>query len=169
MSDIAPHAHVTVIMADFTSVDAAGKNNVIGAGVDVLGFDPGQGVTSRFGLLVTVTVPGSFAPCDLALEIALLTAAGDVASLPGPVPGGDPQVVRVGQFVTLQKPAMPGIPAGNADHFLARANIGIDFAAGLPLAAGGLYTWRIQIDGDTDHEVRYPFGVAGPPPSPVVG
>lgn len=164
MSEVAQNATVTILVSDFANSDAAGKLNVVGGTVAILGFDGMQGVTSRFSLSVVVNVPASLLPTDFALEISLLSN-GELVLLPG-VP--DPQPLRVAQPVSMER-------ATAAPTTLIRDHIGsnhvavLDFAGGLPLAVGGIYEWQVRIDGDDERTWRYPFAVVGPPQSPVFG
>lgn len=166
MSDIAAHAIINVMLADFAIADPQGKVNILGAGVTGIGFDPAQATTTRFTLVAQISLPRDRCPAEFAVEIALLDASGDIADLPGPA---GPQKMRVGQVVNIEK-AVPlpgsGVPR---EALRGQANIILDFGNGLPLTPGGAYRWRLQIDGDETVEVTYPFGVAGPPAGPVIG
>lgn len=163
MSEVAASADVSVVMADFANTDAAGKLNVVGGNVRVVGFDAMQGVTSRFAVAITVTVPESVLPTDLAVEIALVSG-GEVVSLQGPA---EPQPIRVAQTADLA--INNGLPKAIRDHVGASHSMVMDFASGLPLVPGRGYSWRVRIDGDSDHDVEYQFGVMGPPAPPVFG
>ncbi|NTW41771.1 MAG: hypothetical protein HGA44_18140, partial [Cellulomonadaceae bacterium] len=104
MSEIAAAAHVQATLCDFALSDAAGKVNIIGAGVAGLGYEPTSGTTTRFSLVVDISVPGEMCPLDFALEIALLDASGDIADVPGPA---GPQKMRIGHMVRMEKPVPP--------------------------------------------------------------
>jgi len=166
MSDIAALATVALTLADYAAADAQGKLNIIGGGISGVGFDPAQGISTRFSLVAQIAIPRDRCPAELALEIALLDATGDVADLPGPA---GPQKMRVGQVVNIEIPSP--VPGSGVPREALRgvATTILDFGNGLPLTPGAVYTWRLQIDGDETHEVLYPFGVSGPPPAPVIG
>jgi hypothetical protein len=165
MSDIAERSSIEIIVADFAIVDSAGKSNLVGAGVAMLGFDPRQGLTNRFSLWVSILVPAVLCPVEFPLEIALVDSLGELVLLPGPV---DRQVLRVAQIVTAEKPAAQ-IPMAQRDHIGSRVQLVLDFGSGLPLAPGSNYEWRVRLDGDEDHQKVYPFGVLGPGVGPVIG
>lgn len=163
MSAIAEAAEVSIIVADFANVDAAGKVNVLGAGVAGIGFDPSQGLTSRFTLVAYVFVPTTLLPAEFALEI-YLTLGGELVMAPGPV---EPQAVRIAQSVNLDPPM--AFPQPARGHVGGRHSAVLDFNNGLPLSPGGLYEWNVRIDGDSTRSWTYPFAIAGPTPGPVFG
>ena len=79
-----------------------------------------------------------------------------------------PQAVRVAQTPTVDRVQLP-IPVSMRDHVGGSTNVILDFQNGLPLAPNGNYEFRLQVDGDAENEVRYPFVVVGPPSGTVVG
>lgn len=167
MSEIAEKAQVSLFLADFAASDAVGKANVIGMGVSGLGFDPSQGVTSRFSVVAEVRIPSKLAPAEASIELALLNDAGEVTSIPGPV-GFQP--LRIAQVSQFEQPFVQhGYPMTQRDHVEAAARVVLDFGNGIPLAPGGMYTWQLRIDGDDDHLWTYPFIVSGGQPGPVFG
>lgn len=166
MSDVASRAAVNLLLADFASVDAGGKLNIIGAGVDTLGFDPAQGTTTRFTFVAQVSIPASMCPTEFAVEVALLDASGGIAELPSPA---GTQKMRVAHVVPMEKPALPVGVTASRDDLTTRSNMVLDFSNGLPLVPGGVYKWRLQIDGDDSVEHVYTMAVAGPPAGPVIG
>lgn len=167
MSDLAQNSEVGLVLADFASSDAGGKVNVVGAGIAVLGFDVNQGVSSRFTLWVNIRVPSRFCPAEFPVEVALLDEAGQLVALPGPVDGVT-QPLRIGQVVQVEK-SNAGLPLPVRDHIGGQVQMAFDFSNGLPLAIGGVYEWRVRIDGDDSIDWIYPFAVVGPPTGPVIG
>lgn len=165
MSEIAERSTVEIIVADFAIVDSAGKSNIVGAGIALLGFDPQQGITNRFSIWVSVLVPTSLCPAEFSVEFALVDAAGELVLMPGPA---GPQPLRIAQIVTAEKPNAQ-VPMAQREHIGARVHLVIDFGAGLPLTPGSNYEWRIQLDGDAERQTLYPFGVWGPSAPPVIG
>lgn len=164
MSEVARHSRVTILVSDFANSDMAGKVNVVGGTVAILGFDPMQGTTTRFSLTVITNVPSRLLPAEFSVEVTLMSN-GQPVLLPG-VP--EPQALRVAQPVTLGV----GTSAPTAlirDHIGANHVTILDFGNGLPLAVGGVYEWHVRIDGDDEHVWTYPLAVAGPPPGPVFG
>jgi hypothetical protein len=163
MSEIAQNAKVSILLADFARVDTEGKLNVVGGGVTGLGFDLGQGLTSRFTLVVIVWVPATLLPAECALEV-YLTQAGSVVMAPGPV---DSQAIRISQNVIVE-PLLAFPPAARS-HVGSHYTSVLDFNNGLPLAPGGMYEWNVRIDGDETQTWSLPITVAGAPGSPVLG
>lgn len=165
MSEYAKLATVDLALTDFANTDSAGKGNLIGAGVAVVGFQAPQGLTARIALWVAVHLPTALCPAEFPVEISLLDGAGELFNLPGP--SGD-QPLRMAQIVTLEKPNLP-IPVVQRDHIGSRSQIVVEFAGGLPLVPGQVYTWQVRLDGDVDRQWTYPFAVVGPQPSAVFG
>ena len=165
MSEIAERASTEIIVADFAIVDQAGKSNIVGAGVALLGFDPQQGLTSRFSVWVSVVVPTSLCPVEFPVEIALVDAAGDLVQIPGPA---GLQTLRIAQIVTAEKPSAQ-VAMAQRDHIGARIQLVMDFGSGLPLTPGANYEWRVRVDGDESGQAVYAFGVWGATAGPVVG
>ncbi len=155
MSEIAADADLSIWVADFASLDAVGKLNMLGGGVVLIGFDALQGVTTRFTVLGRVRVPAKYTPVDVPIELTLLDELGDVVTVGAPAP----QPIRVAQVAKLEKPnvvGMPTLPAElPAQHFIA-----LDIQ-GLPLQPGRVYSWSLRVDGDEDHAKRYEFFVPG--------
>lgn len=144
MSEISERIEATILLADYVSVDAAGKLNIIGGGIRFVGVDPNTGATSALGLLVVLNSPLS--GDSPAVEILLTTATGQVMSLPGP--DGKNQPLRIAQNVDFAEPALPGVavPKGSVPSTV---QIALNFANGLPLKAGYSYQFRVQVDHDT--------------------
>lgn len=165
MSEIAERAKVSVVMADFANTDAAGKANIVGGGVAVVGFDPNTAITSSFTVWIDIWIPTSLTPTEFPVEVALIDSAGDVVGIPGPA---GVQALRVAQVVQVERP-MPQLPNVLRDHIGSRVQLVFQFGNGLPVRPGGAFTWRIQIDGDEDHQWNYPWAVVGAQPGPVIG
>jgi len=165
VSEIAETAKVSISLADYGATDAAGKINIVGDGVAVLGYVPEAGLTNRFTLLVSVRLPTRLTPTEFPLEVALLDAAGNLAQVPGPA-GSQP--FRIAHVVQAQSgAAVYGQVV--SDHIGVHVHLALDMSNGLPIAANGLYRWRVQLDGDEEHSWTYPFAVGGPPAAPVFG
>lgn len=165
MSEIAASAKVNLAMADFAADDAAGKVNVIGKGIAIIGYDPRQNISTPFVLVCDVWLPTEKLPAEFAVDVALLDEDGEVVELPTPA---GTQKLRIANVADVKQPTGPFSNA-IAKHIGARHNLTVNFNTGLPLAPNGLYEWRIEIDGDEDYQWSYPFAVAGPPKSPVLG
>lgn len=161
MSEIAEVAQSSIMMCDFANADSAGKLNIIGGGVTVVGYDPLQGITTRFVVVVRVSIPSELTPLDVPVELALRDAADDVVSL-----GSPPQAIRMAQITKFERPNVPGfptLPPALASH----SQMVVDFQ-GLPLTPGAVYSWVVRIDGDEDRVQRYNFVVLGGPPQVVM-
>lgn len=165
MSEIAANAKVNLAMADFAADDAAGKVNVIGKGVAVVGYNPQQNISTPFVLVCDVWLPTAQLPVEFPIEVALLDQAGEVVDLPTPA---GTQKLRIAHVADMKYPTGP-ISNATSKHIGGRHNLTVNFNTGLPLAPNGLYTWRVEIDGDEDYKWTYPFAVAGPPSAPVLG
>ena len=85
-----------------------------------------------------------------------------------PVRTGQLQPLRIANVIRAQEPVFPGInvPQGK---LWTRTQLILNFAGGLPLRAGQLYTWRAQIDGNDDPRWSVSFFIPAPPPPPVMG
>lgn len=164
MSEISDLVTATIIVADFINIDAANKVNVIGGGIQFIGFDPQQGTTSPFAIFVQVHCPLPAPEMEAALEVVLADASGNPVLLPGPT--GEGQAMRVAQNIEFRDFQIPGtsIPRGAVP---AGSQVVLNFGNGLPLAVSQSYQWRVHID----HELKasYSFYIPGPPPGPVIG
>lgn len=132
MSDLSS-ASATILIADFVNVDAAGKVNVIGGGIQFLGSDFDSGQTAPFSVFVSVTVSiPSFDETQAAVEVVLVDSDGQ----PVAVPSEDgSNVMRFSQSVDFRHttaPEMQQPPIG----FPGCSNVVLNFPGGLPLPTG---------------------------------
>lgn len=164
MSGISDNAQVSILLADYAQVAESGKLNVLGGDLVAIGFDALQGLTTRFTVVASVRVPSRLLPADISFELAL-QRDGVVVALPGPV---EPQNVRIGQPITLDKPPVPNASSSQRDMLLSSHVLVVNFEGGLPLAPG-VYEWVARVDGDESHCARLPFLVVGNPSAPVIG
>lgn len=169
MSDVADKASVHVLLSDYAAGDAAGKLNILGGGIQLVGHDATAGVTAPF----SVVALASFAPEHVgespAVELLLEDDSGTAVKLPGPVgPMGEPQTMSIAQAHTIEEPIYQG---AHVPRRLLRSQMQmvLNFATGLPLAVGALYRWRFKIDHFSREEWTTSFYVPGPPPAPVFG
>jgi hypothetical protein len=172
VSEVSDTAIVRLLIADYVAIDAAGKLNVIGGSLSVLGQqDQGSGAPSGFtvpfGLVVSVAVQSTLYGSECALEVALEDSKGEVVKLPGPA--GQPQKMRIAQNSVFEEPRLPAVAGVPRGSLRARTNFVLMFNNGLPLAIGQLYLWRVRIDHDTRDDWTEEFFVPGPPPEPVIG
>ncbi|MDQ1293981.1 MAG: hypothetical protein QG608_1864 [Actinomycetota bacterium] len=152
-----------MILADHAAPDPGGRLNLLGAGTRVLGYQPGQGTTAAFGLLVRITVPPALVGAECVVEIGLHDSDGAPVTAPGP--GGEPQVVRIGHAVTFEDVAGQDIPVPHRS-LRPSAQWAVAFPTGLPLQTGRVHSWRVRIDHETRDEWVEDFYVA-PPPTPI--
>jgi hypothetical protein len=163
VSEVSGDAAVQVLVADYAAVDSAGKINIIGGGLNSIGYVPNMGQTAPFAVVVRISVPPKHYNAECSVEILLEDSAGNAVQLPGPT--GEAQVVRVGQAVRFEEPILPGISVPR--HVLrSRQQWVLAFNTGLPLTLGQRYVWRVKIDTETredwTEEVFVPGQAAGP-------
>lgn len=158
-------AHVTVLVADYISVDAAGKLTAVGAAFTLSALQP-DGHTPPVHAAVLVDVPGSQVGQDFALSVSLVDEdSGQAVLVPGPT--GDREPMRVAQVVQAQSPSVPGMLVPSSVP--GRVQLVLGFPQGLPLEAGHSYRWSVEIDGQTRPEWSAWFHVPAPAPGPVFG
>jgi len=167
MSAIADQARIAVMLADYATVDAGQKINVIGGGFGFTGVDPTTALTAPQALLVTVGVPPELYGDEYVLTVTLQDASGDPVQLPGP--SGAAQPMRVAQTVSIEEPRFPPHIYVPKKVVWAQTTAIFNFAGGLPLPIGAHYTWAVDIDGTHDPRWSVSFYVPGPPPQAVFG
>lgn len=143
MSDLSS-ASATILIADFVNVDASGKVNVIGGGIQFLGSDFDSGQTAPFSVFVSVTVSiPSFDETQAAVEVVLVDSDGQ----PVAVPSEDgSNVMRFSQSVDFRHTTTPDMqqpPIG----FPGCSNVVLNFPGGLPLPTGTTYEWMVLLNG----------------------
>lgn len=164
MSEIADNATVTVFVADYASFD--GKLSAIGIGFDMTHLEPDTGNTAPQTVVARITVPPQHYHDEMAVAVGLYNDAGDLVMLPGPV--GEAQGLRISQVLKFEVPntGANNVPRGALPS---SANIVLSFPTGLPLEAGRLYRWMVELDGDLRPERSAAFFVVSPPVGPVIG
>jgi len=151
-------------MADYAAVDSVGKLNIIGGGITIVP-PTSTGLTTPLSVVVTITVPPEFYNEECSAEVQLEDASGSIVSLPGPA---EPQLMRIGQSLAFEEPNHRGATVPRRT-LRSRHQFVLNFAAGLPLAVGQKYTWRVRIDGDSNQSWTEEFFVPGAAPGPVLG
>lgn len=163
--DLFDSARVTVLLADYVAVDAAGKLTAVGAAFSLIGLQP-DGHTPPLHVAVLVDVPAELVGQDFSLGVSLRD---EVTGQPVLVPGqsGSPEPLQVAQVMRAQPPAVPGmvVPA----HVPGRVQVVLGFPQGLPLELGRSYRWAVEVDGRTRPEWSASFHVPAPAPGPVFG
>lgn len=160
-------ATVSMMMADYAVADQLGKLQMIGGGLQIIGRDHASGATAAFALVVTLEFPAEVFNEQYAFEVVLQDAAGNPVGL-GDETTGDGGVLRFGQSQQVDEPTFPGarVPRRSLP---ARSQVVIHFNNGLPLPAGQVLTWRVQIDGESKPDWVLTFFVAAPTTGPVIG
>lgn len=165
---LAASARAVLILSDFSNIDAGGKANLVGAGFTAsrrVPLAPGGplGLAPQ-SLTVFIDVPPAHYNEQFALSLVLESGAGSPVSIPDPATGNR-QPLRIQQLVMAESPNVPGLPR---DKVWARAQFVINLQA-LPIEAGDLYTWILEIDGHRNPQWRASFYVLPEPSSPVLG
>src|SRR5207245_2549908 len=103
----ADDARVTVLLADYISVDAAGKVTAVGAGFSITPLQPG-GQTAPMHVAVMVDVPSSHVGQDFSLSLSLRDVdTGTPVLVPGP--SGELEPLQIAQVMRAQAPTAPGM------------------------------------------------------------
>ena len=161
---LANDAQVTLLLGDYIGIDAGGKVNAIGAGVQILGLQGQQ--TAPHHLAVWVRVPVKYVGQQFTLLIELRNKdTGTVASVAGPM--GQPEALRVQQLATVERPSLPGLAL--PDSVQAQIQYVMAFMTGLPLDPGYSYQWRVEIDGTHRKGWVVDFFVPSGPAMPIFG
>ncbi|MDJ0317316.1 DUF6941 family protein [Arthrobacter antibioticus] len=134
----------TILIADFVNIDAAGKVNIIGGGVQFLGFDPDTGITAPFSLFANVTVSlPSLDDVTATVEVALIDADGQPVTVPSQDGQAPLQFTQTVDFAHTINPEIQAPPMG----FPGSSNVVLNFPSGLPLPVGTTYEWVVLMDG----------------------
>ncbi|WP_157374871.1 hypothetical protein [Arthrobacter alpinus] len=143
ITSISSTASATVMIADFVNVDAVGKVNIIGGGIQPLGLNPVTGLTASFSVFVNVTVSiPLFSDSAAAVEMVLVNTDGQPVTVAGPERQG---IMRFTQDLDFRFSGEPNIqqpPLG----FPGSSNMVLNFSGGLPLNAGETYEWDVLLD-----------------------
>jgi Family of unknown function (DUF6941) len=125
---------VLVLLCDSAQV-AEGKLNILGGGWSICGPGPVQ-----MALAIKIDVPWDQANRPHSFSLWLQEADGQPVTLPGPE--GDQPLRSDGQFET-------GRPAGLPEGVALDVPLALNFGA-LPLPPRSRFTWKLEIDGDTE-------------------
>ncbi|MHA7306067.1 DUF6941 family protein [Arthrobacter sp. TMN-49] len=133
----------TILIADFVNVDAAGKVNIIGGGIQFLGFDPASGLTAPFAVYVSVTVNiPSFEDASASVQVLLVDADGQAVAITGPDGTNTMRFSQDVDFRHIDAPQLQEPPMG----FPGKSNIVLNFPSGLPLNVKATYEWVVLMD-----------------------
>lgn len=137
-------ALANILIADFVNIDAAGKVNIIGGGIQFMGFDDSTGLTAPFSLFVSVTVSlPALDDTQATVEVMLVDTDGRPVAVNGPDGSNSLQFKQDVDFrhsiaANVQQP-----PIG----FPGCSNVVLNFPGGLPLTHGSTYEWVVFLDG----------------------
>lgn len=161
---VSTDAQVQILLADYASLDASNKLNVIGGEVSFVGLVDG-GLSAPFTAVVSAAVPSSYVNTSYALMVELHDVTlGQVVAVPGP--DGEPQAVRAQQMVTVRPLQLP--PGFDVPTDALHTHTMVMTFGGLPLPAGHSFEFRAQIDGQSRDWYRR-FHVLSSSPGVVFG
>lgn len=165
MSEISSNCIVSIVLADFASIDGDGKANIIGGGISFVGFNPQEGSSAPFALYVQISarVP-SIHEDQASIEVILQDIDGNAVKLPGPTGAAEP--MRMAQAVEFKVNQPPGTEKPRSD-FPALTTFVLNFSNGLPLHMGEHYKWVVKVDGEEKAEEH--FSLPKPQAPPVFG
>ena len=132
---------VTMLLADHAQA-AEGKLNIIGAGWNVTGPEPGP---SAIAILFEVPWDRANEPHRFVLELV----DSDGYAVTVDTADGDAPITIEGEF-EVGRP--PGVKRGTPLPFPIAMNLPPQ-----PVPAGGRYEWRLTVDGETDEDWRLVF------------
>jgi len=168
MSEVFERATVSLVLADYAVADQLGKLQMVGGGLQIVGRDHTQGMSSAFALVVSLDFPPEVFNEQYTFEVVLEDLSGAPVELMAPPAHGNSNVMRFGQTLQVEEPSFRG--NGVPRHALpARSHVVLYFNTGLPLPAGQVLVWRARIDGDSRPEWTMQFFVLGPVAGPVLG
>src|SRR4051812_46935927 len=101
---IAEDAHAILLLADYASIDAGAKVNVIGAGFTLAGWQAGQ--TAPMHVVMMIDINGRHAGEQFTFTLELRDRdTSELVALPGPT--GAAEALRISQVLTAERPALP--------------------------------------------------------------
>lgn len=164
----ADSARVSILLADFANTDSDGKLNIVGGGLQFIGYDPYANTTLPFAVVATVSFGHECAHSSPSIELQLEDHEGQLVTIPGPT-GHDGPLVRVGKSDPLAAVSYPTAPEFQTAPLDPSVKIVLGFSTGLPLPSGRVYTWRVMIDAQRREEWATRFFVPGIQSPPAIG
>ncbi|MGI8535108.1 MAG: hypothetical protein ACR2K2_01165 [Mycobacteriales bacterium] len=159
---------VTVLLADYANIDAAGKVNVLGGFFAPLGYNPQTKHAAAHQLIVVIDVPLSEAGQEFPLQLQLRNQTrGEVVRFISPEGRLEPLQIAQAQRVP-PAPALPGLTLPPDHPIRMQTVLGID-AGVAAVEPGEHYAWKVSIDGQSKPGWDARFSVPGGPPPPVIG
>jgi hypothetical protein len=148
VSKVSAAALVQILMADFAAVDQAGKLNIIGGTIAVVGRSPDAASTFPFSVIAMISVPATLYGETSMLELLLEDADGNPVDvqLPGQVAPQHVKITNSAQFIRPKTQSHIDVPV---EYLRGRTTLVVQFPTGLPLAGGRGYQWRVVVDGAT--------------------
>jgi len=174
VSEVSEDAIVRILIADYASTDAAGKLNLIGGGLAVIGVQGPQlggseGNTAPFGLFVSLAVGPRLYGSECAAELILEDESDQVVAVPTPDSKGS-QPMRIAQNIVFEEPNLPrGSPRVPRNVLPAKVQWVLMFPGGLTLTPGTAFHWRVKIDHESRPDWVEQFFVPAAPGPIVVG
>lgn len=161
-------ARVTVLLADYANVDAAGKVNVIGGFFGLLGCHPQTKHAAPHVVVVVVDVPTNLAGIEFALQLQLRNETrGEVVRFVAP--SGQLEPLQIAQAQRVPPPVMaPGLSLPPDHPIRMQLVLAIDPGVAV-VEPGEQFAWKVSIDGQSKQGWDARFSVPGGPPPPVLG
>jgi hypothetical protein len=133
---------VTMLLADAAQA-VEGKLYVLGGGWSMCGPDP-----TPMALALKIEVPWDLANVGHHMRLELLDGDGNNVLFESP--DGDEQPLTIDSDFEVGRP--PGLKPGTSIDLPLAINLGP-----LPLEPGGLFQWRLTIDGETEEDWTLTF------------
>ena len=156
MSDVGHSARVTIIVADYATVNESNnKFTIVGSGVSLVGFDS-RAIkrTAPLSVVAIATFDPKFLGESPVVELTLETTDGSIVELPpgDDAPDGPPFPIHI---KAGPEPLVPTVLPGYRlpyDAIRPKTQMMMQFASGLPLSFEHRYLWRVTIDGESRDE-----------------
>lgn len=162
-------ARVTVLLADYANVDAAGKVNVLGGFFSMLGYNPETKHAAPHHVVVVIDLPAALAGQEFALQLQMRNETrGEAVRFISPAGVLEPLQIAQAQRVP-PAPVMPnGMSLPTGHPIRTHTVLGIDAGVAL-VEPGHEFSWKLSIDGQSKTGWDARFSVPGAPPPPVLG
>jgi hypothetical protein len=153
---------VRILMADYATIDQAGKLNITGGGISVVVKPPGPQPVP-IALVVSLAVPPELYNSESDLKVALENSSGEPVTM---ATHEGQQPVRIEHRAKFGEPLVD-IPEPGLKRFLwATTQVVVQLPGGVPVQAYAGYQWRVTVDGHTSDDWTERFVALPPPPSP---
>ncbi|MBL3743438.1 Uncharacterised protein [Mycobacteroides abscessus subsp. abscessus] len=157
MSEVGDSARVTIIVADYATVDEVSKKpTVVGSGISVVGYNPTvTKSTAPLFVLAIATFDSKFVGARPIVELTLETVDGEIFEVQ---PGIDAPPGATSQPLRLKgggEELLPTVLAGfhiPAEAVRPKVQMIMKLTGGLSLCTDQTYLWRVTIDGESRDE-----------------